>query len=368
LAAREIPSRIRLSDQTMTPLMVSGCAADPRFTWNGDSMRTTLATDLASHSSPQTAGDAGHVALRMIVASTARLSVLEACPPRDSAITFHHFVGVVHDFCTALLDAEAAGYSSEQLRDATRVARDIHRASPFARRLQDWPRGYSGDFETIEWLQSAANKAEPGTLGWTIESYALTSAIAQQHRNKVAVQANCVREAMARKADCRVLSLACGSSPDIRSIVTSITPEASIVLCDSDADALEFSREQLRALGDRCRFVHGTVPRVLGRASANGPFDLIVAGGLFDYLPDRLATRTLAIARRTLLSHEGRLVFTNIAAGNPFRVWIEYLANWTLIERSEDDVRRLCEEAGFSAPLIERDATGLAMVVSVTAR
>jgi SAM-dependent methyltransferase len=328
-------------------------------------MRAAVATDLAAERPPVASEHAAHAALRTIVAATARLAMLEARTPRDPASAFHLFVGLVHDFCTALIDAEAAGCARELLRDATRAAREIHRASPFVRRLQDWPRGYPGDFETIEWLCAATNRAEPGTLGWAIETYALTSAIAQQHRNKIAHQADCVRDAMARRADCRVLSLACGSSPDIRALASSVPSAATFVLCDSDPDALAFSREQLGGLDGRCRFVQGFAPRVLGRVAAHGPFDLVFAGGLFDYLPDRLAIRTLAIARRTLLSPGGRLVFTNIAAGNPFRVWLEYLANWTLIERSEDDIRRLCADAGLGAPRIEREPTGLAFVVRV---
>jgi SAM-dependent methyltransferase len=364
----EMDSHVRLQDHKFDAAHGEWLRARlKRLTWNGDPMRTAVATNLAADPALVAAAD-GNLALRTIVATTARLAMLEARTPRDPASAFHHFVGLVHDFCTALIDAEAAGYSREQLRDATRVAREIHRASPFACRLQDWPRGYPGDFETIEWLYTATNKAEPGTLGWAIESYALTSAIAQQHRNKVAFQANCVREAMARKADCRVLSVACGSSPDIRSITSSISPGASFVLCDSDPEALAFSRQHLEGLGGRCRFVQGMVPRVLGRVVVDGPFDLIFAGGLFDYLPDRLAIRTLELALTKLLAPGGRLVFTNIAAGNPFRVWIEYLANWTLIERTEEDVRRLCSAAGLQTPLIERDATGLAMVVSSSGR
>ena len=326
-------------------------------------MRTIVATDLVPDAPPAIDTDA---AFRCIAKTTDRLALLQSRTPRDAASAFHHFVGLVHDFCTALIAAEAAGCARDQLRDATRDAREIHRASPFVRRLQDWPRGYPGDFETIEWLCAAVNRAEPGTLGWAIETYALTSAIAQQHRNKVAFQAHGIRDAMARKTDCRVLSIACGSSPDIRSIVTSITPAASFVLCDSDPEALAFSRERLGDLDGRCRFVQGTVPRVLGRVAAHGPFDLVYAGGLFDYLPDRLVSRALAIAGRRLLARGGRLVFTNIAAGNPFRVWLEYLANWTLIERSDDDIRRLCADAGLDRPSVEREATGLALVATVT--
>jgi ubiquinone/menaquinone biosynthesis C-methylase UbiE len=308
---------------------------------------------------------AAHAARRALTTATDRLVTLAAEPPEDPASSFHRVVTLVHDICAALVDAEAAGCTRHELREAARTARDIHSVSPFVRRLQEWPRGYPGDFETIEWLCRATNEAPEGTLASALERYALTSAIAQQHRNKVLFQADCIRDTMRRTPRCRVLSLACGSSPDIRSIAAMVPPEASFVLCDGDPAALDFSRRHLERLGSQCHFVQGMVPRVLGRAAAHGPFDLVYAGGLFDYLPDRLATRTLAIARRSL-TVGGRLVFTNIATGNPFRVWLEYLANWTLIERSEDDLRRLCAGAGLAPPRIEREATGLALLATAT--
>ena len=307
-------------------------------------------------------------ALHALALATARLARLESQAAHDPGIAFHRVIAVVHDICAALSDAEAAGCAPDELRGATQTARTIHRASPFVQRLQDWPRGYPGDFETIEWLCRSVPGASAGTFAGALETYALTSAIAQQHRNKVQFQSGCIRDAMLRNPECRVLSLACGSSPDVRAILPLAEARASFVLCDGDADALEFSRRRLESIAGRCRYVQGMVPRVLGRVAAHGPFDLVYAGGLFDYLPDRLATRTLAIAHRTLLAPGGRLVFTNIAAGNPFRVWLEYLANWTLIERSDADVRRLCADAGLETPVIEREATGLALLITATKR
>jgi extracellular factor (EF) 3-hydroxypalmitic acid methyl ester biosynthesis protein len=328
-------------------------------------MHTAHSAEILFPFHPEAAPEA---ALRSVALASGRLVSLLQHTPRDPAHSFHRVVAVVHDLCGALVYAETAGCTREELRGATRAARDLHGVSPFIRRLQDWPRGYPGDFETIEWLCEATNRAAPGTLARVLETYALASAVAQQHRNKVMFQAECVREAMSRKPDARVLSLACGSSPDIRSILPSVAPAASFVLCDSDPDALAFSARHLEPLGNRCRFVHGSVPRVLRRVVADGPFDLVYAGGLFDYLPDRLLVRTLAIASRSLLAPDGRLVFTNIASGNPFRVWLEYLANWTLIERSESDIQRLCAEAGLDAPSIEREGTALALLVSVRNR
>ena len=66
-----------------------------------------------------------------------------------------------------------------------------------------------------------------------------------------------------------------------------------------------------------------------------------------------------------MLAQDGRIVFTNIATGNPFRVWIEYMGDWKLIERSEEDVATLCGLAGVPPPVMMRDATSLAIVATV---
>ena len=117
-------------------------------------------------------------------------------------------------------------------------------------------------------------------------------------------------------------------------------------------------------IADRCHFVEGFVPRVLRRVARYGPFDLMLAGGLFDYLSDRFITRTLTDAWQ-MLAPGGRIVFTNIAVDNPYRVWIEYMADWKLIERSESDLAALCRTAGVPAPQLIRDATSLAIVATV---
>ena len=282
-----------------------------------------------------------------------------------AARQYHRAVSIVHDICYALTRAEEAGVAEEEISRILEQARAIHSQSPFVSRLQRWPRGYAGDFETIEWLWSGENRAPAGTLGHAIETYALTAAIAQQHRNKVSHQAACLRQSFAASASPRILSLGCGSSPDVRSVVDQVPSSATIVLCDSDPDALAFSRDHLDPIADRCHFVRGFVPRVLRRVAVHAPFDLILAGGIFDYLSDRFIVRTLCDAWH-MLAPGGRIVFTNIAAGNPYRVWIEYLGDWKLIERSESDLAALCEEAGVPAPQLVRDATSLAIVAAVT--
>jgi len=277
---------------------------------------------------------------------------------------YHRSVAIVHELCDALTQCEALGVPEAEIRAVVQSAREIHGASPFVTRLQQWPRGYPGDFETIEWLWRGDNRAPAGTLAHAIERYALNSAISQQHRNKVSFQAACMLQAFVTARPCRILSIGCGSSPDLRTVIDQVPASATIVLCDSDQDALSFSRAKLDPIADRCHLVPGMVPRVLRRVRDYGPFDLILAGGLFDYLSDRFIARTLADAW-AMLAPGGRIVFTNIAAGNPFRVWIEYLGDWKLIERSEEDLARICTDAQVPAPLMVRDATSLAIVATV---
>jgi cyclopropane fatty-acyl-phospholipid synthase-like methyltransferase len=99
-----------------------------------------------------------------------------------------------------------------------------------------------------------------------------------------------------------------------------------------------------------------------------GPFDLIVTGGLFDYLSDKQIKWLLEKLFESLKT-EGRLYFTNIARGNPYRVWMEYLGDWKLLERSEADFTTLIRETdlGTSTHLeISRDQTGLTHLIELT--
>jgi extracellular factor (EF) 3-hydroxypalmitic acid methyl ester biosynthesis protein len=244
------------------------------------------------------------------------------------------------------------------------AVRALHDRSPFVHRLQTWPRGYPGDFETVEWLCDARNRAEPGTVPWAIEQCSLQSPLAQQHRNKVSIQARAIHSALVANPCAHIASIGCGGCRDLSLIQAYISAtDGRFTLVDADDDALAFARERLDRLEGRCAFVRGRVPRVLSKLPA-GRFDLIVAGGLFDYLPDRWAQATLGAARE-LLAPGGRLLWSNIAKGNLYRPWIEYLADWWLIEREETDVLRLLEQAGFDVEQarVSRDSTGLALLV-----
>jgi extracellular factor (EF) 3-hydroxypalmitic acid methyl ester biosynthesis protein len=289
--------------------------------------------------------------------------------PQDPLESYHLVSAAIHQLGVSIRQAESSGLDASTLREILEPAIALHGRSPLINRLQTWPRGYPGDFETIEYLCSAQNGAQAGTLSYYIEQVALHSAVTQQHRNKVAWQASeILRVSLPGTNSKRVLSIACGGSRDLRSVQSLLVDtNVEIYLNDMDTDALAKSTSSLQALGNRVTALPGDVIRATRHFVRLAPFDLIVAGGLFDYLDDE-RLKWLIPKLHACLRTDGNLCFTNLAKSNPARAWMEYLCNWKIIERSEDDVLHVLASSGLDDYRVttERDTTGLALLVKVT--
>lgn len=269
----------------------------------------------------------------------------------------------------SLLSAIAAAekkMSKQDLLTELSAVRSLHRDSPFFVRAQDWPRGYAGDFETIEYALAGINHARPDSLGYYLEEILLKSPIVAQHTNKVAHQAGLILSKAFSSSPARILSIGCGSSADIASIEHLLEDtDSHFTLFDQDKGALEFSKNRLSSISHQCSFVEGNILKAAYRIKER--FDLILIGGVFDYVPDRFIVRILSKLYEENLQKNGLLFFTNIASGNPYRIWMEYLFNWPLLERSEADLESLALQASIpaSALHIEREATTLTLLAHI---
>lgn len=282
---------------------------------------------------------------------------------------FHKVVACMHELCFYILEAEKSGMSRAEIAEIIRPARDIHSRSVFVKRLQEWPRKYPGDFETIEYICSLENKSQYGKIEYYIEEYALNSAMAQQHRNKMQRQSEIILDTLLNGgAGQKILSVGCGGCRDIDRITKYISDiQCDLVLHDIDSEALELSGKRLGSLKGRVQLVSGNFLQALRKIEKSGPFDLILAGGLFDYLSDKHISFFLKYAFNRLLGQNSILFFTNIKKDNPYKIWQEYLADWKLIYRDENEINHLLAEAGFPASSIkiEKDETGLTFLVTI---
>ncbi len=174
-------------------------------------------------------------------------------------------------------------------------------------------------------------RALPRTLGFLIELHSLTSAIVQQHRNKVTAQASMLHAALTAPSTAtepsKVLILAAGSSPDLHALLPSIqNAHFEVTLVDSDPHAIKFSMDRLAPIQHRLTGITSNVFKAKKAARERGPFDLVLAGGLFDYLPDNFATSLINTIFEDYLKPSGRFFFTNMIAPNPYRGWMQHIA------------------------------------------
>ena len=261
---------------------------------------------------------------------------------------------------------ELAGHPAREIR---RLAADLRRtaaASPFLHRAQTWPRGYPGDFEIVEQIVDGRVDAAPATWPWFLERVVLDTAMVAQHRHKIAAQARRIAHCTRHRPAPAILALACGGARDCLHARDALHPDTTLVLNDTDPDALALAH---RRLADTCRLhtAPGHALRcVLRLAKTEQTFDLILIGGLFDYLADATIRRILNIIHQQLLRPGGLCMFTNIAAANPFRPLMHHLIDWPLIERTEADLTNLCSNLAREALQIERDPTGLTLLATLT--
>jgi SAM-dependent methyltransferase len=255
--------------------------------------------------------------------------------------------------------------SREEIVEMLTKIRSVFRESPFAERVQKWPRGYQGDFETIDYIMKAKNKAKEGTFGYVLEDFFLNSDICKQHKNKVERQAQLIKQTISAKKDARIISIGCGTSEDIKCCIAEIQKsKAEITLVDVDQNAIDFSLHQLSGIKDRVSSLTGNIYKLMRTLTEK--YDLMLIGGVFDYLNDKTIVSVLSSLRANL-ADGGKLFFTNIDKNNPYRAFMEYTSDWILIERSKSDLAKLITDAGWPEASCQtgKDNTGLTHLVEL---
>lgn len=284
-----------------------------------------------------------------------------ASTPANPAAAMHGAISQMHALCAELAGIPPALWRSREVQEVLRPAVELQSQSSFIRRLRDWPRGYPGDFETVELLMKGSELPTNPAPGDWFDWYALNTAIGQQHRSRVWWQ----YLQMCAVTPGRILSVGAGGGADFNIAPHRFTGSA-IVLLDLDAQALRLAQDRLQRYCE-VHTICGDIRRGIRNAQDEGPFDVVVCGTLFDYLDDRTIVVLLKEMRERALKVGGSVLFTNIAEGNPFRVWMEAIADWRLSHRSEADIRRIVEAAGFDLHglSIRRDETGLTHLIEV---
>jgi extracellular factor (EF) 3-hydroxypalmitic acid methyl ester biosynthesis protein len=252
--------------------------------------------------------------------------------------------------------------------------------SPFMYRIYQKPLGYAGDYEMVNMILRDPYEGS-SMFAKILNVYILSQAPAEAHRNRVRyLRQRLVDETqrLSRAGQvCRILNLGCGPAKEVSDFLTQddIADRAHLTLLDFNDETLEFAGRTLSDTRARSRrvtglqFVKKSVHQILKEATRperlEARYDLIYCAGLFDYLSDRICKR-LMNHFHDLLAPGGLLVATNVDAANPIRNIMEYVFEWHLVYRDQNQLAELLPDRATPADRkILADATGSNIYIEV---
>lgn len=263
------------------------------------------------------------------------------------------------------------------------VRRELHPivlCSPFLYRTYTKPLGYAGDYEMVNMMLRNPYEGS-SSFAKLLNCALLNTEPVVAHRNRIdflveKLRSECTRRAALGKT--RILNLGCGPALEVRRFLSEC-PEsdlAQIDLLDFNAETLQYARESLdetRSSAGRMtelRYFQRSVHQLLRAATQGGAedftgYDFVYCAGLFDYLSERVCKRMVELFC-SMCKPGGTVVVSNVATRNPRKAWMEYVMEWNLIYRDEQQMMDLVPE-GFkvSKTSIGADATGVNLLLEI---
>ncbi len=264
---------------------------------------------------------------------------------------------------------EIIGLARKRYHERTREA---FGGSYFVNRTRTWPRGYHGDYLTIEGMYRNTPLSEG--MGMLIDRYFLETRLPVAVRGRMSTLRDMLAEELAKGAPLSILDIASGPCRELAELAAPITASGSRVTClDIDDEALGFAHSRLSALGLGEEHVtlkkHNAVKLVNVERSLRefGPQDFIYSLGLFDYLSDRTIS-TMLRSLHAMLKPGGRLVVAFPDIERYSTIEFNWFIDWQILHRTRNESRRIIAEAGIPDGLVAetREPSGVIVLYTIT--
>ena len=247
------------------------------------------------------------------------------------------------------------------------------------------PLGYPGDYLAIDRMYDGQRRGDSifsRVMDQLGHEERLAATVPVRKRFLVQQLRLCVAEAQQRHDDpVRIVSIGSGPAREVVDYLKATAPGPALefVMIDQDEQALAFASEKLleaaQPHGERVRIScrHLSFAQLFASpefVSEVSQADMIYTAGLFDYLRDDVG-RALMNGCFGLLRDGGRLVVGNAADGPGLRWMPEFVLDWTMIYRTEAELRDLAQDFAERARIeIDRDdsAAWLFLVAHAEAR
>jgi CRP-like cAMP-binding protein/SAM-dependent methyltransferase len=255
-----------------------------------------------------------------------------------------------------------SGYSFE-LREQVglQLQREMRPFITLSENADRWfskPRGYAGDYYTIELIYRDVPKGK-GRVGLVFDSFFLDMPPVRAVRNRRGVLSReimaTVAQAREKRQTARVCSFACGPAREIFDVFEKLEHQDDLLatLIDLDEKAINFVRKARNEnnLHEHIRLANQNL-MYLARGETDYELptqDLIYSVGLIDYFPNQFVASLINFAYDSL-APGGRLILGNFHPKNPGKAIMDYILDWRLLHRNEDELHELMKQSKFGKP------------------
>ncbi len=270
---------------------------------------------------------------------------------------FHQFAELLHHEIGDHVDLGESARAALGLRVQKEVLPYVM-SSELGERIYVKPRGYAGDFKTID-IMYGDRPHGTGRLGPAIDRAFRERPANRAVMNRRGLLAEEIgRSLESANGKCYVTSLASGPAAELFDVFGGLADRSVLkaTCIDIDYQALGFvsdraEREKLQSAID----LHNgnLVYLAMGRRQLElPPQDLMYSIGLIDYFADKFV-RMLLDWVHDRLRPGGRVILGNFHTNNVDKALMDHVFDWRLIHRSEDDMNRLFESSKFGRPCSE---------------
>ncbi len=287
-----------------------------------------------------------------------------ATEDRDLMIqAFDSVCRTMHEVCG--IDSELPAIEKRALADE--IASQLKPAvsvSGVAGRMLNKPRGYAGDYLTIDQMYANTPYGDDA-IARLFDCFILAAAPSCAVRNRRGLLQEIIEQTVQRRAGktARVLSIACGPAREVSDAFQNIAnaDRLQVELLDVDEEAIESTGKRMieEGLDEHVSMTRGNALRLRSMKHI-GEQDLIYSIGLIDYFEDKAVIRMLDQVHDKL-APGGRVVLGNFHQDNKWKVFMDHGLEWELIHRNEGDMHRLFRASKFGrgCTQIRYEATGI---------
>ncbi len=214
--------------------------------------------------------------------------------------------------------------------------------APTCKHFLQKPLGYAGDHQAMEIIWHGRNHLPEqfqgdSLLGKHINAFTLNMAncIANEYR------VHRLKQLILDTNLHSIASIGCGPILEIEeALKDGMDQTKRIALFDQDPQALAICKQKLMSYPLNVEYHKGNIFKSIFKLKRS--FDCIYSSGLFDYLNTASAEK-LALRLWDCVNPNGTLVITNAQPKNPTRIWMEYITDWHLIYKDDQDMLNMCK-------------------------